>query len=278
VKRIDRYLRRLIPAVPVLSRMPGMGVLDFIDRLTSLPFKEAQGIPPNRYRIRIGVGNRILFNQFGYTYQGVDFWLYVFAQGMANLSSQIVDIGCGCGRYAMPLSRFGFGQQGFAGTYVGIDVDHEMIAWCRDNFPAGTFSFYHADIQNKVYNPAGTLAPQEYSIPVEDASQDFVFSNSLYTHLLEDGLGHYLGQSYRILRPGGWTMGSVFCPERMNGSLGGRWTFSHSLGNAAVETLKYPEAAVGYREAYLRELCYSVGFQQVDIVPGHEQSYLRCRK
>jgi SAM-dependent methyltransferase len=255
-----------------------MRVLDFVDWLTCIPFKEAHGLPPNRYRIRVGVGNRLLFNQFGYSYQGVDFWLYVFANGMANLSSHIVDIGCGCGRYAMPLSRFHIGRQAFGGRYVGIDVDREMIEWCRNNFPAATFSFHHADIHNKVYNRTGALAAEEYSFPVEDSSQDFVFSNSLYTHLLEDGLRHYLTESYRMLRPSGWTIGSVFCPESMNGSLGGRWTFSHSLGNAAVETLEYPEAAVAYREAYLKELCHSVGFQQVDIVWGHEQSYLQCRK
>ena len=264
--------------MPVLSRMPAMRVLDFIDWLTSIPFKEAQGLPPNRYRIRIGVGNRVLFNQFGYTYQGVDFWLYAFAHGMANLTSRIVDIGCGCGRYAMPLSRFRIGEGIFSGYYTGIDVDHEMIAWCRRNFPPETFSFHHADIQNKVYNPSGVITAQEYSVPCGDASQDFVFSNSLYTHLLEDGLRHYLNEAYRVLRPGGWTIGSVFCPESMNGSLGGRWTFPHSIGNAVVETLEYPEAAVAYHESYLKELCHSAGFRLVEMVWGQEQSLVKCRK
>ena len=264
--------------MPVLSRMPAMRVLDFVDWLTGLPFKEAKGLPPNRYRIRIGVGNRVLFNQFSYSYQGVDFWLYAFAQGMAGLGSHIVDIGCGCGRYAMPLARFRVGPHQFAGRYVGVDVDSEMIVWCRSNFPADTFSFHHADIHNKVYNPSGALTPGEYALPVENSSQDFVFSNSLYTHLLEDGLRHYLTEAYRVLRPGGWTVGSVFCPERMNGSLGGRWTFPHLIGNAAVETLAYPEAAVGYRESFLTTLCQSVGFREVDMAWGPEQSLLQCRK
>jgi SAM-dependent methyltransferase len=268
----------MIPAVPVFSRMPVVRVLDFVDWLTGIPFKEARGLPPNRYRIRIGVGNRVLFNQFAYSYQGVDFWLYVFANGMADLSSNIVDIGCGCGRYAMPLSRFALGQETFRGKYLGIDVDREMIAWCRKHFRPERFRFDHADIQNTVYNPAGRLGPKDYSIPVEDSSQDLVFSNSVFTHLLEDGLRHYLAEAYRILRSGGWMVGSVFCLENMAGSLGGRWTFVHQVGNAKVETVEYPEAAVAYQDAYLKQLCEAAGFREITMVRGAEQSLLQCRK
>jgi SAM-dependent methyltransferase len=264
--------------VPVLSRKPVLRVLDFVDWLTGIPFKEARGLPPNRYRIRIGVGNRVLFNQFAFGYQGVDFWLYAFAHGMADLSSNIIDIGCGCGRYAMPLSRFCLGQEAFHGRYLGIDVDRELIEWCRKHFPPELFAFDHADIGNKVYNPTGSLALKEYSIPVEDSSQDFVFSNSLFTHLLEDGLEHYIQQTFRILKPGGWMMGSVFCLESMGKSLGGRWTFRHRIGNAVVETLEYPEAAVAYPEAQLRQLCEAAGFQEIRMLWGREQSFLQCRK
>jgi SAM-dependent methyltransferase len=278
VKRFERYLRRIIPAVPVFSRMPVVRVLDFVDWLTGIPFKEARGLPPNRYRIRIGVGNRLLFNQFAFSYQGVDFWLYVFAHGMADLSSNIVDIGCGCGRYAIPLSRFALGQETFRGRYLGIDVDQEMVDWCGKHFPSERFAFDHADIQNTVYNPAGSLAPKDYSIPVEDSSQDLVFSNSVFTHLLEDGLQHYLAQAYRILRPGGWMVGSVFCLESMAASLGGRWTFRHRIGKAMVETVEYPEAAVAYEEAHLKQLCDALGFQEMTMVWGPQQSLLQCRK
>jgi hypothetical protein len=51
-----------------------------------------------RYICRTGVGNDIFTPHFYYLTVGVDFWLYAFAQGWANLNSRIVDIGSGCGR------------------------------------------------------------------------------------------------------------------------------------------------------------------------------------
>ena len=65
MSRFDAIVRRLVPSVPALSRNRLlMAPLDLLDRVISLPFAEARKLPPNRLRIRVGVGNRILFNQF----------------------------------------------------------------------------------------------------------------------------------------------------------------------------------------------------------------------
>jgi hypothetical protein len=64
----------------------------------------------------------------------------------------------------------------------------------------------------------------------------------------------------------------------MGASLGGRWTFLHRIGNAMVETVEYPEAAVAYQEAHLMQLCEATGFQDITLVGGPEQSLLECRK
>jgi hypothetical protein len=66
------------------------------------------------------------------------------------------------------------------------------------------------------------------------------------------------------------------------GYLGGRWTFSRRLGNAYVENLKYPEAAVAYERAYLEANVRAAGFSEVQVTPSltgyNPQSLLVARK
>ena len=61
--------------------------------------------PPMRYISRTGC-NDVLSPYFFYLTHGVNFWLYAFAQGWANLNSRIVDIGSGCGKSAVDAARF----------------------------------------------------------------------------------------------------------------------------------------------------------------------------
>ena len=73
---LPKYLRRMLPSTARLSHNRIlMCPLDLIDRIASLPFKEARGLPPNRMRIRVGVQNRILFNAFQFRYRAVGFWM-----------------------------------------------------------------------------------------------------------------------------------------------------------------------------------------------------------
>ena len=59
---------------------------------------------------------------------------------------------------------------------------------------------------------------------------------------------------------------SFLCMEHVK--LGGRWTFQHRRGNAYVENLQYPEAAVAYHEAFMTKLVADCGFPEVTVTPG----------
>ena len=70
---------------------------------------------------------------------------------------------------------------------------------------------------------------------------------------------------------------SFLCMEHVK--LGGRWTFQHRLGNAYVENLQYPEAAVAYHEAFMTKLVADCGFRGVTVTPrGNAPSELVARK
>lgn len=276
MSRLDALFRHMVPAVPTLShRRLIMGPLDLLDRVISIPFGVGRALPPNRMRIRVGVGNRLLFNQMLHQSMPVGFWISAFATGLARLDSRILDIGSGCGRYASTLRDFEYYGTRFTGHYTGIDVDREMVEWCRAHFPDDRFTFELSGAYSRVYNPGGDPAkPPRYDI--DDASQDFVFSNSLLTHLLEPELGEHLAEMYRVLAPGATALMTVFCMDHLGDALGGRWTFRHRVGEAHVENAEYPEAAVAYSLKTLRKACRAAGFVSIDVIAGRGQSLVRA--
>ncbi len=109
MRKSDNFLRRFIPSAVPISKNYILGrSLDLIDRLLPMPFAELRNLPPNRFRLRVGVENSLLFNHIKYRYRGTNFWFYVFASGFCNLESNIIDLGCGCGRKAINLKEYNF--------------------------------------------------------------------------------------------------------------------------------------------------------------------------
>jgi SAM-dependent methyltransferase len=275
--------------------------LDLIDRVLCLPYREFRDLPPNRLRIRVGVGNRILFNAAQFKTFPVAFWLDALERGLVRLDSTILDLGCGCGRFALTLRDLFFHDRRFTGHYFGVDVDDEMLAWCRTHFPADHFAFHRVHTYSKTYNPTPATnghhsspsgsaphviepkplpapLPSCLNLPLESASVDFAFANSLFSHLLESEFRSYLKEAARVLRPGGYMQFSVFCLQHVDQSLGSRWSFRHRLGPAHIESPKYPEAAVAYDLEWLREASLDAGFSHVEVLPSSGQTMMRCRK
>jgi SAM-dependent methyltransferase len=237
-----------------------------------------QPVPPLSLIVRTGVGNSILFPHYYYLTESAPSWMYFFANRYAGLDSIIVDIGSGVGRSAVGLRDGGYMGEPFRGRYLGFDVDPEMVAWCRAHFPADRFSFTRVDMASTVYNPAGSATRPRLECP--DGTADLVFSQSLFSHLLEADLRHYLAESQRMLKPGGWMLMTFFCLEDLErlGLLDGRWTFRHPVGPARVENPRYPESAVAYSRSWMIEAARSVGFSEADVILPSHQSTIACRK
>ena len=285
MEKVDRILRRLVPSVARLTYNTwSRNLLDFMAAIPNVFFPEFKKLPPNHLRVRVGVGNRIFFNQVQHLTTGVNFWLHAFGKKLCSLDSQIVDLGCGCGRIAGILRDYSMGEAGgFIGHYTGVDIDPEAVNWCRNNFPADRFSFILSENKSSIYGAANNphkLPESKYLIPIIADTHDFVFSLSLFTHLLESDMINYLQESYRVLRPGGIINMSFFNYDRMlnDGLLGGRFTFEHQIANAYIENRKYPEAAVAYKGEFLIEKARKIGFKNITIFKWHEQDILQGRK
>jgi SAM-dependent methyltransferase len=97
--------------------------------------------------------------------------------------SNILDFGCGCGRFLIPL-----GILLDPGRLSGTDIDAEAVNWLQNH------SCNFADLDVNKPSP-----PTKYG----DGSFDFVFSISIFTHLPEDMQHAWLQELARIIKPGG---------------------------------------------------------------------------
>lgn len=278
----DRAIRKLFPSTSLLTFNPFFkAAINAFDIIPRLIYPEFRNLPPNHLRVRIGVGNRILNNQVHFLVHARDFWMFAFSEGLANAHSNVLDIGSGCGRWAHWLRDYNFRGRRYTGTYVGIDIDAEAIAWCEQHYDAERFRFHHSSDSSVSYHQKGEDAGH-YRVPEPDETFNLVFSNSLMTHVLEAQLENYIAESYRLLRSGGAIMHSHFNLDYPPATFGARHTFQHRIGNAYVESLEQPEAAVAYRTDYLFEVARRVGFRQCEVVqmPGgaQHQPILLCRK
>jgi SAM-dependent methyltransferase len=276
----ERVIRRLVPSTARLTFNPLFkAVVDSFDLLPRLFYRELRRIPPNHLRIRIGAGNRLFANQISYLTWANNFWIHFIESRFCRLDSSIVEIGCGCGRYAQFLRDYHYKGERFSGRYLGIDVDAEMLEWCRQHFDSERFEFHQSTHKNAAYNAPGN-GTGEYVLPAADQSVDFVFAGSLFTHLLEREVVNYCREIFRVLKPGGHMAMYFFSIDRPPPTFGSRHTFPFEMGNAHVESMKVPEAAVAYKESFLLSIATEQGFTSVEVqaVPGDFQPILLCRK
>ena len=276
----DWMVRKLVPSLAKLSYNPIFKMAgDSVARLLAQPFPELRDLPPNHLCVRIGAGNRVFNGHVNFIQAGNHSWLTFLSRRYCTSSSDVVELGCGCGRLARPL-RDPLWDPWFEGTYVGVDIDKEMIEYCRKHFPPGRFEFILSPHRSQTYSPRNFGGGSEIAADLEIAvagSKDFVYSLSLFSHLLEAEALDYLRESYRILRAGGLMFLTFFCMEHVE--RGGRWTFAHRCGNAYVESPRYPEAAVAYEETFITEMARNCGFREITVAAcGGRQSELVARK
>ncbi|OED43998.1 hypothetical protein AB833_02625 [Chromatiales bacterium (ex Bugula neritina AB1)] len=250
---------------------------------------EFRSLPPNHLRVRVGVGNKLFNNHAHCLLSGFNFWIDLFSNGRCALDSSIVELGCGYGRKAAHLKNYSIQGDEFTGSYLGIDVDDELLEYAKNAFTDGSkFTFQKSPHSSRTYGSrdmADLVEGVTCRIECHDDSQDLVYSTSLFTHLLEEELKNYVEESYRVLKPGAVMQMNVFVYEFLHrsGNLGSRFKFKHRKGNAYIESLDFPEAAVAYSSIFLESLCAEIGFSDVELrvddVYGEAlQSFLICTK
>jgi SAM-dependent methyltransferase len=99
----------------------------------------------------------------------------------------VLDFGCGCGRIARWFSHVTRPQ------INGCDYNRELVEWCDSNL-------------NFMRVRKTELEPP---LPFPDASFDFIYAFSVFTHLSVDLAARWMAELRRILRPSGFVWFTV---------------------------------------------------------------------
>lgn len=181
----------------------------------------------------------------------------------------LLEIGCGVGRDAMQL----IGYLSPAGRYIGVDVTRDSIEWCRRNISTlhPNFDFYHFDAEHELYNPLGSKTSLDFGLPAQSGTVDRVFLGSVFTHLFEDEIVHYMKEIRRILRPNGLAYATFFrySPEIIAAAVRTNLTpfglsFQHGHGDGCyINDAAYPTGAVAYTDDAMLRMIDTAGLKLV---------------
>lgn len=236
-------------------RVAALAVADAGDRL----LRRRKGLaPPGRFR-NVGGGN---FRTVGRA------WVRR-SRNLAGLGpdERVLDIGCGVGRVAIPLTEY----LGPEGSYRGFDVTAAWVDWCAAEITPRhpNFRFDHANVHNEKYNPRGTVDGTEYRFPYEAESFTFALAASVFTHLTLPTLDRYLAETHRVLAPGGRLLATFFLIADDGGEAGERRAtreFEHAADGYRCSDPALPELAVAYEERTVRELMSRHGLEVVEPI------------
>lgn len=215
--------------------------------LSDMPARRREMVPP-RTMYFVGDGD--------YKAVGLEFRKLFTEYGGLKPEHRVLDVGCGIGRMAVPLT--GYLTDG--GEYHGFDIVKRGVEWCQANvtprYP--NFHFLHSDVRNKFYNPSGVYEASSYRFRYGDASFDFVFLTSVFTHMFPADMDNYTREISRVLKPGGTCLVTMFLLNEESKSLiekaSSTQNFVYQLAGCVTTDPTNPEGSLAFEETEVRSL------------------------
>lgn len=200
---------------------------------------------------------------------GAEFLGHFVRVGGLRRQDRVLDIGCGIGRMAVPLTQY----LDPGAAYEGVDPVLEGIAWCSTTITPvyPQFRFCRIDVAHALYNPSGQLAGRDMVLPFSERSFDFVAMVSVATHLPLDEIGAYADEVARLLSPGGRLFMTAFIVSQADVDRAGcRIPFQRAeepgvwFGNPEA-----PLAAIGFEDGMLQGALEGAGLVVEKVCLGH---------
>lgn len=227
----------------------------FWDKIDQLHDQSFTLLPPLAIRIKVNTPYALSYKKYG-----ADFLKYFIDICGLKKNGRVLDIGCGSGILATPLTKY----LNKEGRYNGLDINEKLINWCKLNISSrySNFHFKLVNVYNGKYNPEGKKSPTKLKFPYENNSFDLVVLSSVFTHMLPKDVEHYLKEIARVLKKNGKCLITykLINPEIENliKNKKSKFDFKYSFGNYRTATIPKNnlsfEDVVGYNETYIRNL------------------------
>jgi SAM-dependent methyltransferase len=219
-------------------------------------------IPPQKLMELIGSTSAEHFVQLGKHF----FDLFVKFADLKPTDS-VLDVGCGCGRMAVPLTSYLDPENG--GSYEGFDIVPELIDWCKTTITPKhpKFHFQTMDLYSSAYNREAKKKASDLKFPYPDNSFDLTFLTSVFTHMLPNDMLQYTREIVRTLKPGGRAFITFFLLNGDSMRLKDtpeskiKLPFPYMEGKVWVNSLTSPEDIVAYPEKTVRRVFHENGLK-----------------
>lgn len=258
----DTPLKRVVP----YRFRPG------VRRAVFAPLDAMEGIWRRYDEAEIPIPPRSLDNVGGeFSWLPETFLSYFIELGDLQPTDAVLDIGCGVGRMARSLVKYLAPEA----RYEGFDIVPQSIEWCEKNIATRrpNFHFQLADVYNKYYRRQSSVPAREYEFPYPEATFDFAFATSVFTHLLPDEVDRYFLESARVLRPNGRLFATFYLfddevEEMAQQRRGGTDRYRYRGEEYWLASRDTPEAMIAFPEQWVRERYAQAGFEITDVCYG----------
>lgn len=229
------------------------------------PLASPLPLPPAKLRfmnendaafIKIGTQNFELLQEYGF-----------------SSNSNLLDIGCGYGRMAYAII---YNQKTYFGQYTGLDILPAHINWCQSNITVQcpNLNFFLMDIRNDRYNPLGKSSVSEVSFDFSNLQYDFSCLFSVFTHMYEDEIVHYLKEINSVLKVGGICIATFFLYTSQRLEKLAQHERGLTMRYELNDHTRYHNPddklhAISFEQQYILDLCEKLGYQVLDCQHGH---------
>lgn len=182
--------------------------------------------------------------------------------------AHVLDVGCGIGRVARPLTRY-LSEEG---RYDGFDIVPEGIRWCQrhySRFP--NFHFRHIHLRNDLYNLETETEASSFTFPYPTDEYDLVVLTSVFTHMQEEAVRNYLSEIGRVLKPGGCCFCTFFLITKASEAFldsSSEPFFKYRYEHYYLHNAQVKDANIAYKYSVVEQMVQKAGLKVQSFHPG----------